>query len=229
MTVWGISDLHLALGVAPDVRRRSGAVDHSSRVERQWRAIVAPEDLVLMPGDLSIARDHREIQPDLEWLQRLPGRKVLSPGNHDRWWNRVEAVRRLLRPGSFAVDGDAITLDGMILCGCLGSPVGSIDQPDPPIPLALERTLASAATLARPGWPIILLWHFPPFASGSRPGPWVARFRQAGLSACLYGHGHREAQWSGAVQGLRDGVRYHGVSADSIGFRPYRIDLPQPL
>ena len=66
-------------------------------------------DLVLIPGDLSMARNHRDLQPDLAWLDRLPGIKVVSPGNHDQWWNgaarnppdapRDAAGRRRRRPG----------------------------------------------------------------------------------------------------------------------------------
>ena len=37
-------------------------------------------DLVLLPGDLSMARNHRDLQPDLAWLDRLPGTKVLAAG-----------------------------------------------------------------------------------------------------------------------------------------------------
>jgi len=224
MIVWGISDLHLAFGVPPEVRRRSAAIDQSARVEREWRAVVGPQDLVLMPGDISIARDHREIQPDLAWLDRLPGRKVLSPGNHDRWWNRVEAVRRLVRPSCLVVDGDALEVDGLIVCGCLGAPVPPADRPPTPDPVPLDHSLEAALRLRRSRQPLYLLWHYPPFAEGSRAGPWVDRFREAGVDTCVYGHGHRQSQWATAVQGRRDGVTYRSVPADALGFRPLKLD-----
>ena len=126
MNVWGISDLHLSFA-APDRRERFAARwrDHAAKIEENWRAVVRPDDLVLLPGDFSMARNHREVQPDLEWLGRLPGRKVLGPGNHDRWWNNVTAVRRLLRRSMVAVGGDAASVDGVLVCGTRGVPAMS--------------------------------------------------------------------------------------------------------
>src|SRR5262249_38643786 len=141
MNVWAISDLHLSFA-RPERRERYAARwrDHSLKIEKNWREIVRPGDVVLLPGDLSMARDHRGVQPDLAWLGRLPGTKVLAPGNHDRWWNEVEAVRRLLRRSLIAVDGDAAALPGIVVCGMRGmSPPRADDSVADPV--ALDRTL----------------------------------------------------------------------------------------
>src|SRR3954469_13924939 len=83
MSIWAIADLHLSWA-RPDRRERFAERwrDHASKIETAWRAAVRPEDLVLLPGDLSLARNHRDLQPDLAWLDRLPGTKVLSAGKH---------------------------------------------------------------------------------------------------------------------------------------------------
>ena len=88
-----------------------------------------PEDLVLLPGDLSMARNHRDLQPDLAWLDRLPGTKVLSAGNHDLWWNNVATIRPMLRNSQLAVGGDAVATHGVIVCGTLGAPVPDEETP----------------------------------------------------------------------------------------------------
>ncbi|QEH33499.1 Calcineurin-like phosphoesterase [Aquisphaera giovannonii] len=231
MEIWAIADLHLSFA-RPDRRERYAARwrDHADRIEANWRATVGPRDLVLLPGDLSMGRNHREIQPDLAWIARLPGRKVLSAGNHDTWWNGVDKVRPMMRPSIRAVGGDALEVDGVIVCGTRGAPAPAGDDPPESRAAAahelgeLERALEMAATLRQsPSQPVYLLWHYPPFDSYGRPGPWVDRIEQAGVSVCVYGHLHTEGQWSRAVQGNVGGVRYYCVAADAVGFRPLRV------
>lgn len=232
MNVWGIADLHLSFA-RPERRERYAARwrDHARTIEGHWREVVRSEDLVLLPGDLSMARTHRDLQPDLEWLARLPGTKVLSAGNHDAWWNRTDAVRRLLRRSMLAVSGDAVATHGLVVCGTRGVPVPDDDDtPDARASAnreieALDYALEDAQRLRTATEPIVVLWHYPPFDPHRRPGPCAQRCEAAGAAACLYGHLHTEGQWSLAVQGKVGGVRYHCVAADAIGFRPLRIRL----
>ncbi len=131
MNIWAIADLHLSLARPERLARIPGRwQDHLARIERSWRGAVRPDDLVLIPGDLSMARNHREVQPDLAWLERLPGTKVLAPGNHDVWWNQIERVRPLLRGSQLAVGGDAIEVAGVIVCGTRGVPPVAADEAD---------------------------------------------------------------------------------------------------
>lgn len=225
--VWGIADLHLA-HARPESRDRFAGRwrDHVARIEANWRATVDPGDVVLVPGDLSEARNHRDLQPDLAWLDRLPGLKVLAPGNHDRWFNGAARIRPMLRRTLRIVGGDALALPGLVACGTLGAPP---EAPDPNSELAaLERALEHAGRLRTSGMPLYVLWHYPPFDRFGRPGPVVARLEAAGASACVYGHLHAQNQWANAVQGNVGTVRYQCVAADAIGFRPLRIDRAAP-
>jgi predicted phosphohydrolase len=234
MAVWAIADLHLSMA-RPDRRERYAARwrDHADKIEAHWRETVHRDDLVLLPGDLSMARNHRDVQPDFAWIDRLPGTKILSPGNHDTWWNGVEAIRPMLRRSMLAVGGDALATHGVVVCGSLGSPVLELDDPDPAQLAAsgkelaaLDQALEAASALRQNAEPLYVLWHYPPFDQHRRPGPCVERFEAARVTACVYGHIHIQGQWSLAVQGDVRGVRYHCVAADAIGFRPIRLDRP---
>lgn len=233
MTVWAIADLHLSFA-RPERRERYAGRwrDHAEKIEHEWRSVVRPDDLVLLPGDLSMARNHRDLQPDLTWLDRLPGTKVLSAGNHDTWWNGVEQIRPMLRKSLLAVGGDALASHGAVVCGTLGAPVLAEDANPTAIAsseaelAALDRALAEATALRTSGEPLYVLWHYPPFDQHRRPGPCVARFEAAGVTACVYGHLHIQGQWPLAVTGDVGGVRYYCVAADAIGFRPLRVSRP---
>jgi predicted phosphohydrolase len=236
MNVWAISDLHLSFA-RPIQRERYAARwrDHAANIECNWREVVRPSDLVLLPGDLSMARNHRDLQADLAWLDHLPGTKVIAPGNHDRWWNGATAIRPLLRRSMLAVDGDAVTTHGVLVCGTAGSsvaidPARAVEPPaDDGEIQKLKRALEHAAAIrAAPDQPLYVLWHYPPFDAYSRPGPCVDLFERAKVTACVYGHLHSESEWSVAVQGTVRGVQYHCVAADAIGFRPLRVQTARP-
>lgn len=231
MKLWGISDLHLSLA-RPERRERYAGRwrDHIERIAKHWSEVVRPADLVLLPGDLSMAHNHREVQPDLAWLDRLPGTKVLSPGNHDRWWNRVDAIRPLLRKSQRAVEGDALRMHDIIVCGARGSAPASNETPQPPDRELeeLARALAAAVHLRTRDEPLFVLWHYPPFDVYGSPGRAAELIASAGATACLYGHLHTERQWAAAVQGEFEGVHYHCVAADAIGFRPLCVWQNEP-
>jgi predicted phosphohydrolase len=232
MTVWGISDLHLSFA-RPDCRARFAARwrDHARKIEQQWRETVQPSDLVLLPGDLSMAENHRDVQPDLRWLDRLPGTKIISRGNHDRWWNDLESIRPLLRRSQLAVHGTAVMSQQVVVCGSIGAKTTRND-PTPDEQRTIERelglletALAEALTLrGTDKRPLYVLWHYPPFNAYGQPGPWVERFERARVTGCLYGHLHIEGQWMRSAQGRIGDVRYYCVAADAIGFRPLKID-----
>ena len=230
MTVWAISDLHLSFSRDDPRERFAGRwLDHAERIAREWRSVVAASDVVLLPGDLSMARNHREVQPDLAWLDRLPGIKVISPGNHDGWWNGAAKVRPMLRKSLRAVEGDAIDLGGVIVCGARGAAVPDDDDLHGHTTIgregaAMAKALGAAVALrVQRNSPIVALWHFPPFDARGTPGPVVAMLESSGASACVFGHLHTEAQWASVVQGEHRGVTYRCVAADAIGFRPLRI------
>ncbi len=119
---WAIADTHLSFGRPNDMARFGERwVEHPERIAEAWQALVAPDDVVLLPGDVSWAKSHPKLMLDLDWLTALPGRKVLLRGNHDHWWKNIEAVRKIVTPlGLYALEGDSITLDDVIICGAMG-------------------------------------------------------------------------------------------------------------
>ena len=63
MKVWAIADLHLSLGASDRLERERKAgrktADRLDRIETEWREAVDRNDLVLIPGDVSMARNHQ--------------------------------------------------------------------------------------------------------------------------------------------------------------------------
>lgn len=233
MRIWAISDPHLSFA-APKPMDIFGEHwrEHEQQIARNWRERVADEDLVLVPGDISWAMRLPEAMPDLRWLAGLPGRKVLSKGNHDYWWSTASKVRAALPPSLFIVDADAIAIDEVVICGTRGWIVPGDREYNPEVDEKiyrrelgrLDRALAGARNLAEGRRPVIVLLHYPPFRDGE-PTAFAERIAASGASVCVYGHLHQPEQWAEATQGLRDGVHYYLAAADAIGFAPIPVTL----
>ena len=68
--------------------------------------------------------------------------------------------------------------------------------------------------------PITAMMHYPPLTD-EHPG-FSDLLERYGVSDCVYGHLHGAAILGG-VRGLRNGVRYHQVSCDGLGFKLYLL------
>lgn len=224
-----LADLHLSgTGDKPMDRFGELWVDHASRMADNWDSAVNDEDWVLLPGDLSWARNLDEAACDLEWIEARPGRKLLLRGNHDSWWGSRSKVRRALPENCSILHHDAAEIGRWVVLGSRGWL-----SPDDPMAgeddgRVFERELArldlSIADAARFGTdrPRIAMVHYPPWLSGREPTAVVARLKAAGVKACVYGHLHGEDH-SLALDGVHDGIRFHFVAADAVGFRPVVI------
>ena len=120
MTVYAISDLHLPAREKPMDIFGPQWENHFSRIREDWQNKVQPEDVVLLPGDLTWSMHLEEAKEDIARVGELPGRKILLRGNHDYWWSAIGRVRRALPEGMYALQNDSLLLDGVLFAGSRG-------------------------------------------------------------------------------------------------------------
>lgn len=232
MRIWAIADLHLSFAVPKpmDIFGERWS-DHAGRIASAWRERVAADDLVLLAGDISWALKFGDALLDLRWIGELPGRKVLTKGNHDYWWDAARKRRSELPPSLTLVEAGAVECGGWVLCGTRAWVTPEHPTFDPASDERiyrrelgrLERALAAAEVLAQGELPIGVLLHYPPFLPTGVPTRFAELISAAGAKFCVYGHLHRRADWNMAVQGQRGGVRYHLTACDFLGFVPSLI------
>jgi len=228
--LYALGDLHLSTsGAKPMDIFGEAWVRHDERMAGAWDAAVSEGDVVLLAGDLSWARSLDEAAGDLAWIGRRPGTKVLLRGNHDGWWGSLAKVRARLPDRCTALQHDAHDLGPWVVVGARGW-----TEPSDPIATAedaaifhreLERLRLSIADADRRfgrSKPRVAMLHYPPWILGRDPSAVVPVLREGGVSDCVYGHLHG-ADHALGVQGERDGIRYHLVAADAVGFAPIRI------
>ena len=97
MSLFTIGDLHLSLGVpSKPMNVFSGWENHMELLEQNWRELISPEDTVVLPGDTSWGMTLPEALADFQFIQDLPGQKILLKGNHDYWWNSMKKMTEFL-------------------------------------------------------------------------------------------------------------------------------------
>lgn len=226
MRIFAIGDLHLPGGdnKPMDVFGPHWA-GHFSRIAADWQARVTEEDIVLIPGDISWAMRMEDALPDLRMIGELPGRKVLLRGNHDYWWGSISRLRDVLPRGMYAVQNDALLLNGVAICGTRGWTLPDGTSPEDEkiysrellrMQMSLDRAKALGADRT------VVMAHYPPLGENGAETPLSRLLTDAHPDDVVYGHLHGPAL-RGAVTGIHGGVRYHCVSCDGLQFRLYRL------
>ena len=226
MTVWAISDLHLPAREKPMDIFGPHWHNHFERIREDWLQKVAPDDIVLLPGDLTWAMHLEEAREDLDRIGALPGVKLLLRGNHDYWWSSIGRVRRALAEGCYALQNDSMEIGGIVFAGSRGwtipgDPEG--DSDDARIYRRERQRLEMSLAHARAKHPdalLIAMMHYPP-RSDADPG-FADILEKHGVNHVVYGHLHG-AGLAGAIQGEINGIFYHQVSCDGLDFKLQRI------
>ena len=229
MHIYAIGDLHLSGEPASKPMEVFGEHwrNHKEKVAANWQNTVTAQDTVIVCGDISWAMTLEEAAQDLDWLARLPGRKLLLRGNHDYWWSSLTRVREALPEGMYALQNDAMTLEGITFCGSRGwtCPQSAGDTENERLyarELLRLRMSLECAHKRSPDGPVVALTHFPPLGEGgvrTRVSDLMAEFH---VNDVVYGHLHG-ASIKTAYSGQVDGVRYHYVACDGLGFKLAQI------
>lgn len=227
MRVYAIADPHLSrMNPKPMTVFGPGWEGHPEAFFRGWREVVGEQDLVIVAGDISWAMRLPEAIPDLLDLARLPGKKVLLKGNHDYWWPSISRLRAVLPEGMYALQNDALVLNGVAVAGTRGWQYPSQTLEDERIyAREVERLGLSLKTLEGKAYRhLILAFHFPPFGPQGEETPLLERALKAEPQAIVYGHLHGVDPEK--LPKNYGGVPLHLVSADALRFRP-KLILPE--
>lgn len=231
MRIYAIGDLHLSSHTPKPMTIFGEAwAEHPDRTRQAWMRSVGPQDWVLIPGDISWGMRLPEALPDLLWISRLPGRKVLLRGNHDYWWPSISRLREALPPDMYAIQNDSLILgDNIAVCGTRGwTCPGSRDFSEHDGRIfqreiaRLELSLRSAPSGSR----LWVMIHYPPVNEHHEPNDLIDLMGDYGVDKCIYGHlhgpGHRTA-----LTGRKFGIDFHLVSWDYLRGIPLQL-YPEP-
>ncbi|KGG79780.1 serine/threonine protein phosphatase [Caloranaerobacter azorensis H53214] len=227
MSIYGISDLHLDFsGEKPMDIFGDNWLDHEVKIFENWKRIIKEEDLVLVSGDVSWAMKLEDAYIDLLKIDRLPGIKVITKGNHDYWWSTKSKLKALKFNTIHFLQNDYFLYKNIGICGTRGWISRDSDEfkekDEKIFNRELNRLKLSLESIKEDVKEIIVMLHYPPFNIDGTPNEFVEVMDKYNVSTCVYGHLHGEGH-KFAVEGKIDGIKFYCISCDFIDFSPKKL------
>ncbi len=239
MAIFTMSDLHLSLDTDKSMEVfGQGWDNYISRIKDNWHRLIDDKDTVLVGGDISWAMFLKDCKKDFEFINSLPGRKLLFKGNHDYWWESLSKMNAFLLDNGFDtisfVHNSAVIIEDSIIYGSRGWNLPSDPGFGTDDEKIYKRELARLELSMKHGEELICqnefepkrricVLHYPPFDKEKRLDEGIASLiKKYGVTDCFYGHLH-SLPARNAPEGMFEGVRYTLVSADHLGFVPVRV------
>ncbi len=221
MALYTMADLHLSFstGKPMDVFGDRWK-DHPEKIAQRWP--LTGDDTIVLPGDFSWAIDLKELAADMEFLHALPGKKILSKGNHDYWWETMSKLNHFVAdyPSVSFLHNNSYTVGEISVCGTRGWTLENTDEDEKVLNREVGRLKTSLQTAEKP--PVVFL-HYPPLFGDLRCDPILDVLKEYGVKECYYGHLHGPGAVGLAVQGEAEGIHFRLISADHLDFVPLKI------
>lgn len=227
MALYAIADLHLASsGEKPmDIFGEKWS-NHHVKIKDNWLQKIKEEDTVLIAGDISWSMKIEHGVEDLEYINKLPGKKLFVRGNHDYWWTSINKLNSMFEDMKF-IQNNFFSYEDYAICGSRGWILKNnpkFDTHDQKIyDRELIRLRLSLDTAVKAGYEkFIVMIHYPPIVPSQLNNEFTELFEEYGVEKVIYGHLHG---WglANVFEGVHNGVEYILTSCDYIHFNPIKI------
>ena len=232
MSVYVIGDLHLSFGTdKPMDIFGNNWENHAEKIKYNWIKKVKETDTVLIPGDFSWATYLEDTYKDFEFLNSLPGRKILLKGNHDYWWTTLNKMNNYIKNSGFEnIDflyNNSYLIENKIITGTRGwisnlnnENIKILKREDERLKLSIKNGIEKFGNDKE----IIVLIHYPPFIKENvEKIDFVKTMKEFNVSKCFYGHLHSDSHRE-AIEGKIENIEFKLVSSDYMNFDLLKID-----
>lgn len=235
MAIYAIADLHLSFSQnKPMDIFGDNWKGHEEKIKQNWIQKVKDNDLVLLPGDFSWSMYLKDSLKDFQFLDSLPGKKLLLKGNHDYWWTTITKMRNFLEENNLKnidfICNNSYEYNGYIISGTRGW-VFSENEEDKKLikreAIRLELSIQDGINKYGKQKPIIVCMHYPPIIKTVNKNiniEFMNIMEKYNVQTCIYGHLHGLAI-KDAIEGVIDGIKLKLVSADSLNFDLYKLEI----
>lgn len=234
MALYVIADLHLSFGTDKPMDIFGPRWEnHTQRLEKSWRDKVGESDTIVIPGDISWAGSAEDAARDFLFISSLPGKKIISKGNHDYWWQTKSKMDKFVSSLGIKniqfLHNNSYYADGFIICGSRGWVTGEkLSAEDEKICSReagrLRASLDSGKALKaeHPDAEILCFLHYPPCYAGERCVKICEVLEEYDIRRCYYGHIHTFSP--GKLCTNIGSTSLSIIAADALGFVPRLIE-----
>lgn len=229
MAIYTIADLHLSFNEnKPMDIFGNNWNGHTEKIKENWLKKVEVSDTVILPGDFSWSMYLEDTVKDFEYLNSLPGRKILLKGNHDYWWTTITSMNKFVEENHFEninfLLNNSYLVEDKIICGTRGWAITDTENSSKMIKREcnrLELSILYGIEKFGNDKEIIVFMHYPPILKQNlqenKMTDFMKMLKKYNVKRCYYGHLH-STSINDAVEGEVFGVNLKLVSADGLNF-----------
>lgn len=234
MSIFVIADLHLSFkNPKPMNIFGDNWENHEEKIKNDWMKKVTDKDIVILPGDFSWAMNLEDAKPDFDFLNKLPGKKLLLKGNHDYWWTTLKKMREYVEENNFdTIDfifNNSYCYENKIITGTRGWTLNDLEGTGKILNRELGRLeLSIQEGIKKYGQdkPILVFMHYPPITNSAMLNnselKFVELMKKYNVTRCMYGHLHSHSH-KDAIEGMVEGIQFNLVSGDYLDFKLMEI------
>jgi predicted phosphohydrolase len=234
VSVFVMGDLHLSTNHSTNKSMEKFGkrwLGYTEKIRKNWEAVVAPKDTVVIPGDISWAMKLEEALSDFRFIESLPGTKLIGKGNHDFWWSTGAKMNAFFEENHISsvkiLNNNAYMVEDQVLCGTRGwflderqqVTVGAVDY-EKIINREVTRlkiSLDAGKKLQDEcGLPMLVFLHFPPVWNDCICREIVDTLKAYDIKTCYFGHIH--GSYSAPRRFEFEGIEMVITSADFLNF-----------
>lgn len=229
MALYALGDLHLSFQVDKSMEAFGDLWHHYVQKIDKYCSRLTADDTLVLAGDHSWGHNLAQCETDLHFIASLPGRKILLRGNHDMFWDakKTDKLNDLFQGRLYFLQNNFYTYNDYALVGTKGYCYEGKDTIEHFIKIRdreVERLRVSFEAARNAGYSkYIMFLHYPPTSIGEFSSPFTEMAEKYGAEHVVYAHCHGRARFGDSYLGEVNGIEYHLVSGDYLGFKPERI------
>jgi predicted phosphohydrolase len=208
-----------------------GWEDYEATIAQNWQRKITSNDIVVIAGDISWGMNFEESAKDFEFINALPGQKLIIKGNHDYWWNSAKKTKEFWHKQNLStlqlLHNNAFKIGNIAICGTRGWGAETTTNQDADKILnreAIRLETSISKGIEKQPREVIVFLHYPPLSTAKEQTPIldILRKYKGIVTHCFFGHLHGAAI-PNAFTGFYEGIRFQLISADAINFDPLLI------